>query len=274
MPSGLALYGVAPYKITNEEALEEINYLQSQFGFKIRYNSGIKSREDFEMLEKNYDAVFIGIGLGETSSINIKGEDLKNCIGAVEFISELRINKFKTKVGKKVIVLGGGNTAMDAASESSRMGATEVILAYRRGREEMGAYEFEYDLARNAGVTGMFNVTPVEITGNEKVEGVKFLRTKIVDGKLQEDNGSEFTEECDMVIRATGQSKQRDILKNIPGIKLDDKGRVITDPETYQTDNLKYFAAGDVYNGGVEVVNAVSEAQQAAVGIHNYLNKK
>ncbi|MEO8211359.1 MAG: FAD-dependent oxidoreductase, partial [bacterium] len=271
-PSGLTLYGVAPYKITNEEALEEINYLQNQFEFNIKYNSQVKSKEDFENLEKNYDAIFIGIGLGETNSIKIKGEELQNCIGAVEFISELRINKYKTKVGKKVIVLGGGNTAMDAASESARMGAEKVILAYRRDKEDMGAYDFEFELAKSVGVEGMFNVSPVEIIGNGKVEGVKFRKTEIVN-EILPDNGLEFIEECDMVIRATGQSKQINLLKNISGIKLDEKGRVVADSKTYQTDNPKYFAAGDAYNGGVEVVNAVAEAQKAAVGIHNYLNK-
>ncbi|MDQ3020420.1 MAG: FAD-dependent oxidoreductase [Bacteroidota bacterium] len=271
-PSGLTLYGVAPYKITNEEALEEINYLQNQFEFDVKYNSPVKSKEDFESLEKNYDAIFIGIGLGETASIKIKGEELQNCVGAVEFISELRINKYKTKVGKKVIVLGAGNTAMDAASESARMGAEKVILAYRRDKEDMGAYDFEYELAKSVGVEGMFNVSPVEIIGNGKVEGVKFRKTEIVDGILS-DNGIEFIEDCDMVIRATGQSKQINLLQNISGVKLDEKGRIIADPETFQTDNSKYFAAGDVYNGGVEVVNAVAEAQKAAAEIHSFLNK-
>ncbi len=272
-PSGLNVYGVAPYKITNDEALKEVEYLQHQFEFKIKYKSPVKTKEDFLKLEKEYDAIFIGIGLGETTSIKIKGEELKNCIGAVEFISELRMEKYKTKVGKKVIVLGGGNTAMDAASESARMGAEKVILAYRRTSEEMGAYEFEYDLAKSVGVEGMFNVSPVEIVGNGKVEGVKFRKTKVVDGKLSENAESEFIEECDMVIKATGQSKQVSVLENIRWVKFDEKGRVIADPKTYQTDNPKYFTAGDVYNGGVEVVNAVAEGQEAAKGINEWLNK-
>ena len=167
-PSGLSLYGVAPYKITNEEALKEIDYLQEQFDFKINYNIQITSKEQFDDLEEKYDAIFLGIGLGETSSIKIKGEELENCIGAVEFISELRINQHNTKIGKKVVVLGGGNTAMDAASESARLGAEKVILSFRRSVHNLRAYDFEYDLAKSAGVEGMFNVSPVEITGNGK----------------------------------------------------------------------------------------------------------
>lgn len=271
-PSGLTIYGVAPYKITNEEALDEINYLQNQFEFKIKYNSPVKSKEDFSKLEKGYDAIFIGIGLGETTIINIKGEELENCIGAVEFISELRMKKHEVKVGKKVIVLGGGNTAMDAASESARMGAQKVILAYRRSKEDMGAYDFEYDLAKSVGVEAMFNVSPVEIIGNGKVEGVKFRKTKNHNGKLTELDNSEFIEDCDMVIKATGQKKHISILENINGINFDDKGRVIADSKTFQTGNPKYFTAGDVYNGGVEVVNAVAEGQSAAAGINEWLS--
>ncbi|HMS34120.1 MAG TPA: FAD-dependent oxidoreductase [Ignavibacteria bacterium] len=271
-PSGLSLYGVAPYKITNEEALKEIDYLQEQFDFKINYNIPVTSEEQFNDLEKKFDAIFLGIGLGETSSIKIKGEELENCIGAVEFISELRINQHNTKIGKKVIVLGGGNTAMDAASESARLGAEKVILSFRRSVNNLRAYDFEYDLAKSAGVEGMFNVSPVEITGNGKVEGVKFIRTKVVNSKMENIPGSEFIENCDMVIKATGQTKQVNILKNIKGLITDEQGRVIADKISFQSGNPKYFAAGDVYNGGVEVVNAVAEAKLAAVGIDKWLN--
>jgi len=271
-PSGLTIYGVAPYKITNEEALEEMDYLEEQFGYKVKYNHPIKDKKQLEELEQNYDAIFIGIGLGETSSIELPGENLENCIGAVEFIEKLRMEHHKVKAGKKVIVLGGGNTAMDAASESCRMGAEEVILTYRRSKKEMPAYEFEYDLAKSVGTKGLFNAAPVEIIGNEVVEGVKFIRTNPKNGKLETIPGSEFVEACDMVIKATGQSKQVELLSLIPGLKLD-KGKIIVNKENYQTGNPKYFAAGDCMNGGKEVVNAVAEAKVAANGIHRYLSK-
>ncbi len=256
-PSGLTIYGVAPYKITNAEALDEVSYLEKQFGFKIQYNKKISSKEDLTALEKDYDAIFIGIGLGKTSDLKIKGEELENVFGAVEFVGQLRMNHHNVSVPKKVIVLGGGNTAMDAASESARMGAEEVILAYRKSKEEMGAYHFEYDLAKSVGVKGLFNVTPVEILGNGKVNGVKFKSTI---------NGEESIEECDWVIKATGQSKQKDFLNLIEGIKLDDKGKVSVN-ENFQTSNKKYFAAGDAVSGGQEVVNAVADGKKAAHGI-------
>jgi glutamate synthase (NADPH/NADH) small chain len=272
-PSGLTIYGVAPYKITNEEVLAEMAYLEAQFGYRVRYNSPISSREELAALEEAYDAIFLGIGLGKTNALLLPGEERTNCVGAVEFIEQLRQQHHQVTVGKKVIVLGGGNTAMDAASESSRLGAQDVILAYRRGKEDMGAYEFEYDLAKGVGVKGLFNVAPIEIVGNGKVEGVKFIRTATLDGQVQIVPGSEFIEPCDMVIKATGQAKQTHFLNLIPGLQLDSKGRIIADARTGQTTSPKYFASGDALNGGAEVVNAAAEAKVAARGIHQYLSQ-
>jgi len=272
-PSGLTVYGVAPYKITNEETLAEMAYLQAQFRYNIHFNSPINSREELVKMEHKYDAIFLGIGLGKTNDLGLPGEAKINCIGAVEFIAELRQHHHEVAVGRKVIVLGGGNTAMDAASESARLGAVNVLLAYRRGKQEMGAYEFEYDLVKGAGVKSLFNVAPVEITGNGYVAGVKFIRTETRDGQVQEIAGSEFVEPCDMVIKATGQARQTEFLSLIPGLKLDGKGRIIANAHTGQTDNPKYFASGDAWNGGAEVVNAVAEAKLTARGIHAYLSK-
>lgn len=271
-PSGLTIYGIAPYKITNEEVLSEIDYLQKQFGFRISYNSRIESKEDFKKIEKSFNAIFIGIGLGITGRLKIQGEELQNCIGAVEFISELRMNHHKTHVGKHVIVLGGGNTAMDAASESARMGAEKVLLAYRRSKEEMKAYGFEYELAKNAGVESIFNVSPVEIIGKNITEGVKFARTKIVNGVFEIIPDSEFVLKCDMVIKATGQTKHKEVLLNIDHLEFDKKGNLAVNPSTFQTSNPHYFSAGDIISGGQEVVNAVADAKKAAKGIHKFLS--
>lgn len=270
-PSGLILHGVAPYKITNEEALQEVEYLQRQFGFNIRYNSPITEKQQLTNLEENYSAIFLGIGLGKTASLLIDGEALKNCIGATEFIEEMKLNPLKTYIGKKVIIIGGGNTAMDAASECARLGADEVILAYRRSKSEKRAYEFEYDLAKSVGVKGMFNISPVAILGAEKVEAVRFTKTKIIDGRVIPVDNSEFDLSCDMVIRATGQSKMIELLEQIDGMDLDRKGRIVVKQGSYQCSNPKYFAGGDAVNGGAEVVNAAAEAKKAAMGIHNWI---
>ncbi|MGV9014017.1 MAG: FAD-dependent oxidoreductase, partial [Flavobacteriales bacterium] len=242
-PSGLCVYGVAPYKLTNEEAVDEITYLQDQFGFNVHYNKPISGHEDLEKLEKSYDAIFIGIGLGATSSLGLPGEDKQGVIGALEFVEELRMKQQKTQVGQKVIVLGGGNTAMDAASESCRMGAESVIIAYRRGPEEMGAYSFEFDLAKKSGSKALFNVTPVEVMGDKSVSAVKFIRNKAAYGKIEAIPGSEFVEPCDMVLLGTGQGKQVELLEQISGVKLENKSRILDDRgrlvvnEQFQTNN-------------------------------------
>ncbi|MVN75120.1 NAD(P)-binding protein [Hymenobacter sp. HMF4947] len=272
-PSGLTVYGVAPYKITNEEALAEMAYLQGQFGYEVKYNSPITSLPEINELEAQYDAIFLGIGLGKTSGLGLPGENLPNCVGAVEFIAELREVHQAIAVGPRVVVLGGGNTAMDAASEAARLGAEVVTLAYRRSKDEMGAYAFEYDLAKGVGVKGLFNVAPVEVVGVEVVEGVRFVRTATVNGQVSEVPGSEFIVPCDMVIKATGQAKQLDFLRLIPGLEMDGRGRIVANAHSGQTTNPRYFTSGDARNGGAEVVNAAAEAKVAARGIHAFLSK-
>ena len=271
LPSGLSVHGVAPYKITNEEALKEMDYLQKQFGYSIHFDHLVNTEEDLKELEDQFDAIFLGIGLGNTASISIDGEDKENCIGATEFIEELRMKHHDVSVLDNVVILGGGNTAMDAASESARLGASNVTLVYRRPKENMPAYEFEYDLAKGVGVKGMFGVSPKAILGNGKVTGIRLIKTQQENGKLSEVAGSEFEIECDMVIRATGQEKQKEFLSQIDDLDLDAKGRIVVNEETYQTTNPKYFAGGDAVNGGAEVVNAAYHGKQAAFGIHEFL---
>ncbi|MCH8568712.1 MAG: NAD(P)-dependent oxidoreductase [Balneolales bacterium] len=273
-PSGLTVYGTAPYKITNEEVLAEVEYLQNQLRFRINYNSPITTRKQLDELEEHYDAIFLGMGLGPTATLDLPGVDKKNVIGAVEFIEELRMKQHEVSVPDRVVVIGGGNTAMDAASETARMGAKEVTLAYRRSREEMGGYDFEYDLAKSAGARGLFNVQPVEIVGNGKAEGVRFIRTQKVNGKLEMVEGSEFVLECDMVVKATGQAKLAGFFKLINELELDRGNRIVVDDETFQTTNPAYFAGGDAVNGGAEVVNGAHDGKAAARGIEKWLNSK
>ncbi|MCF6213474.1 MAG: FAD-dependent oxidoreductase [Flavobacteriaceae bacterium] len=271
--SGLCAHGIAPYKITNEEVLKEIQYLQNQLGFDIKYNEPIASKEQLKKLERTYEAIFLGVGLGKTALLEIEGENKKGVIGAVEFIEELRAKHHQTRVPNKVVILGGGNTAMDAASEAARMGSRKTVLAYRRSKKEMGAYGFEYDLAISAGVDSLFNVLPIGIVGKGKVEGVKFAKTKMLDGKLKTDNNNTFIVRCDMVIKATGQAKQGVFYEMIENLDLDAKTKILVNKETFQTSNPKYFAGGDAINGGAEVVNAAYDGKMAALGIHQWLNK-
>lgn len=273
-PSGLTVYGIAPYKISNEEVLKEVAYLQNQLGFTIKYNSAITTKEQLKKLENKYDSVFLGVGLGKTADLQLDGEDIEGVIGAVEFIEDLRMHHHKVNVPNKVVVIGGGNTAMDAASEAARMGARKTVLAYRRSKKEMGAYGFEYDLAISAGVDSLFNVAPIEIVGKERVEGVKFAKTEIIDGKLQIKKNNVFVVRCDMVIKATGQAKQGSFYELFDDLDIDAKTKIVVNQETYQTSNPMYFAGGDAVNGGAEVVNAAYEGKMAAQGINQWLTKK
>ena len=270
-PSGLAIHGTAPYKIPNEEVLDEVAYLQDQLGFKITYNKNIDTKRELNTLENKYDAIFLGIGLGDTRSTGTPGEQLENCIGATEFIEHLKTDPLSVEIGKKVVVIGGGNTAMDAASESARLGA-DVTLLYRRSKEEMGAYLFEYELATSAGVKSIFNTSVIEINGDNSVEAVTCIKTENVEGKLENIAGSEFTINCDFIIRATGQVKQKGLL-DMADLSYDKRGKVTIDPISGQCSNPQYFAGGDASNGGAEVVNACAEGKKAAQGIHAYLSK-
>ena len=163
---------------------------------------------------------------------------------------------------------------MDAASESARMGAENVILAYRRSKEQMGAYTFEYETIINSGARGMFNIQPIEIEGNGKATGVKFLKTETRNGKLENIAGSEFIIDCDLVIKATGQAKMANFLGLIGGLELDPSNRISVHEKTFQCSNPKYFAGGDAVNGGAEVVNGAHDGKAAAIGIDQWLNSK
>lgn len=273
-PSGLTVYGIAPYKITNQEVLDEVDYLQNQLKFKIHYNHPILSIEDITELENNYDAIFIGVGLGPTAKLNLPGEDKNGVIGAVEFVEELRMKQHEISVPATVVVIGGGNTAMDAASESARMGAEKTILAYRRDVNGMGAYDFEYKLAISSGVESLFNAQPIEILGGENATGVKFVRTQNKDGQLVNVPNSEFIVDCDLVIKATGQAKLANLFSMINNLEVDKKKRIVVNDSNYQTTNPKYFAGGDAVNGGAEVVNAAYHGKIAAKGIHQWLSNK
>lgn len=268
-PSGLALHGTAPYKITNDEILEEVAYLQKQLGFVFHYNSPVTTKEQVAMIESKYAAVFLGIGLGATRTAGIPGEDLNNCIGATEFIERLKLDPLSTWVGKRVVVIGGGNTAMDAVSETSRLGA-QATLVYRRDKASKSAYDFEYDLMLSTGADAVFNAEVIKIKGNGAVNELECVRTESKNGQLVRLPGTQFSMPCDMLIKATGQEKQIGLLDLI-GIPYDSKGRITTEDGGYRCPGTNYFAGGDALNGGAEVVNACAEGKAAAHHMDRYL---
>ncbi len=264
--SGLILHGCAPYKITNQEAVQEIAWLQQQLGFQIHLNHPVQNSAQWRELETHYDAILLAIGLGKAKRLNIPGTQLAHVKEAMEFIESVKTQPLQTNVGKRVVVIGGGNTAMDAASECARLGAEEVIVTYRRGKEAMPAYAFEYELAKSAGVQFRFHLAPAEIFGANAVEGVRFVENAPSAGH------GDVIIPCDMVIMATGQETMQALLADIGHIATAADGRIVVDAHTFQTSRPRYFAAGDAVNGGAEVVNAVSEGKRAAQGIHQVLS--
>ncbi len=278
-PGGLDTHGIAPYKMKQEDSFNEVKMIQN-LGVKIKSGVlvGLRPRRGINIsvsaLEKKHDAVFIGAGLPKPTQLKIPGEETKGVYNALDFVEQVTTRKWKSvDVGKRVAIIGAGNTAIDAATEAKRLGAEEVYMIYRRGREQMSAYDFEFELAKSDGIEFYFHSQPKRIIGKKTVEALECIKTKIVNGKLKPIPKSEFKIPVDMVIKAVGQNIDESFLSKIPKLKLKD-GTVVVNQKTYQTTNPKYFAGGDCINGGKEVVNAAYDGKQAAHGIHNFIFKK
>lgn len=266
-PGGLNTFGVAEYKLTPAFALREIAWVK-QHGVEIR--SGVTVGKDIPIveLEAEFAAVFIGVGLGHIQQLGVPGEDLAGVHDALAFIALLKTERERARPiveGKRVVVIGGGNTAIDAVTQAARLGAAEVWLAYRRGEGDMSAYAHEVELARRAGCRIALHAAPVRILGATSVEGIELIRTRSEGGRtgrLELLAGTEHTLACDVVLKANGQVGHRAFLESLPGVELH-KGRPIVNAEM-QTTNPRYFAGGDCVSGGKEVVNAVAEGKTAA----------
>jgi len=279
-PGGLNTYGIAAYKMRAADAIREAEMIR---GLGVEIRSGVQIGRDISLaqLEREYDAIFIGVGLGQTENMNIEAENVRRCVDALSFIEKTKTNGFEhVQVGTRVAVIGGGNTAIDAATAARRLGADPVYMIYRRSKEEMSAFEYEYELAKADGVTIIWQAAPVRVLPDARgrAEGLECIKTTLgppdASGRRspQPIPGSEFTLQVDMVIKALGQ-KKLSFLQEIPGIQLD-RGKVTVNPETMQTSNPKYFAGGDCVNGGGEVVDAVAHGKRAARGIHATLESQ
>jgi dihydropyrimidine dehydrogenase (NAD+) subunit PreT len=269
IPGGLNTFGVAEYKMDQPTSLSELKLL-FRLGCDLKTGSPVDAKLAASLL-KDFDAVFLGVGLSKTKDLRLRGEGLPGVWDALSFIEKVKARDPKI-VGSSAatVVIGGGNTAIDAVTQSKRTGASEVILAYRRGREEISAYDFEVELAKSDGVQLLLNAAPKRILGTKKAEGVEFAATKGVNGKLVEEK-RRFVVPCDRVIKAIGQEKDRQ-LPALFGARLDVDGTIRVDAETLRTSNPKVFAGGDAVNGGKEVVNAAADGKRAAWGIHRALN--
>lgn len=209
-PGGLNEYGLAAYKMTNDFAQREVEFLMGIGGIEIEYNKALGKDINLADLKAKYDAVFVGVGLGSTNDLGLKGEDFPGVDDAINFIEKLRQTEPKSDmpVGNNVIVIGGGNTAIDAAVQAKRLGAEEVTLVYRRGAENMSATEFEQDLAKTNGVIVRYWAKPVAIKANGKLMGMEFEKTELdASGKLV-GTGETFEVRADQILKAIGQKSK------------------------------------------------------------------
>jgi glutamate synthase (NADPH/NADH) small chain len=278
-PGGLNTFGIADYKLQPPEALAEIEWVLS-LGGELR--SGVRVGEDvsMEQLLDEFDAVFIGTGLGTVPPLGIPGEELAGVEDALEFIADLktRPREEMSLEGERVAVIGGGNTAIDATIQSARLGADKVYLVYRRGREHMPAYEHEIQKALADGAELIHWAVPVAITGEGSVAGLTCVKSRLgetgEDGRPQVEtiDGTEFELQVTRVFRATGQAKYRSFFESIGGLDVDSGGRVVVD-DGYRTTHSAIWAGGDCVNGGKEVVNAVQHGKLAARDIDATLRR-
>ncbi len=267
-PGGLNEYGIAAYKSTNNFAQAEVTWLLEIGGIAIETDSVLGETISLDGLLENYDAVFLSIGLAGVNALRAQGVD-KNGVGhAVDFISEVRqaSDLAHLPVGRNVVVIGGGMTAVDAAVKSKLLGAEHVTIAYRRGRDAMGASRYEQDLAASHGVRIMCNVQPVAVHGNGAAAEIEMEYTASHDGQLS-GTGETTRLSADQVLMAIGQT-----LEGAPeGLSME--GNKIAVNEAGRTSLKGVWAGGDCAAGGDDLtVTAVAEGRDAAMDIHASLN--
>jgi dihydropyrimidine dehydrogenase (NAD+) subunit PreT len=272
LPGGLNTYGIAEYKLPLVESLREIEML-SQLGVDFHFDTMIDAATLAEV-EQDHDAVFLGIGLGGIHRLGISGEELAGVTNALDLIAGYKSGALTT-VPARVVVVGAGNTAIDAAIAAVRLGATDVHIAYRRGPEQMSAFAFEYEHARNEGVKFLWHVQPTTIHGDESAEGLELTRlVSNEDGSMIPQPDSEFLLPTDLIVLSIGQATHATFLSehghDSAKVQLE-RGRILIDRATGQTSNPKFFAGGDCTNGGREVVDAVADGKRAGIGIAAWL---
>ncbi|KIC34636.1 NAD(P)-dependent oxidoreductase [Leisingera sp. ANG-S5] len=264
---GLNEFGIAAYKSTNDFAAREVDWLLQIGGITMDYGKKLGEELSLDGLTSGYDAVFLSIGLAGVNALRSPGEDKDGVRDAVEFIAELRQAEDLTAlpVGRNVVVIGGGMTAVDAAVQSKLLGAENVTIAYRRGREDMGASRFEQDLAASKGVKLMFNVMPKAVLGNGAAAEIELEYTDVTDGKVS-GTGETVRLAADQVFKAIGQT-----LEGQPDA-LELEGRKIKVSDTGRTSMAGVWAGGDCASGGEDLtVTAVAEGRDAAMDIHSSL---
>ena len=272
---GLMTYGIAAYKVTPQFCEDEVNYILSIGGIDIKYNQELGKNISLDDLQKNYDAVYLGMGVGVARQLDIPGEDLQGVEDAISFIYNIRDKGYPAvPVGDKVAVIGMGMTAIDAATQAKRLGAKEVTMVYRRTETEKPCTQVELDIAKMDGCEIIWLAAPKEVKGaNGKVNQLVCSKMTLVEPdasgrRSPVDTGETFSLEVDMVIKAAGQVAFEELV-NKSGLK-NKNGKIFIDKDS--STNIKgVFAGGDAVNGGKEVVDAVQAGKDGAAAILKYL---
>ncbi len=266
---------IPEYRLPKSMLAKEIQFIR-ELGVEIK--TGVKIGKDLgfkDLWKEGYHAIFIGVGTHKSKRLKIEGENFEGVVHALEFLWNANLGKI-TKIGEKVVVIGGGNVAVDAARTALELGAEEVTILYRRSREEMPANPWEVKDAENAGVKIEFLIAPKKIIGkNGKVSAVECIRMKL--GEPDETGrrrpvpveGSEFKKDVDMVILAVGEVPDVGFLPKETEIK--ENGTVWVNPITMETSLKGVFAGGDVVSGPATVIEAIAAGKRAANSIKQYL---
>ncbi|AXC14336.1 Pyridine nucleotide-disulfide oxidoreductase associated with reductive pyrimidine catabolism [Acidisarcina polymorpha] len=269
LAGGLNTYGVAEYKLRSVDSLREVELVRSLgVNFEVK---DFTSQADLEQLEADFKIIFLGVGLGPMRKLNIPGENHPKVVDALEFISSYKTGG-RISVGSKVVVIGAGNTAIDAANAAKRLGAEEVHVLYRREERDISAFSFEYENAKRAGIQFHWNTIPVAVHHDDmSLASIECAQVWPSDkDEFRKIPSSSFHLECHLLIPAIGQAGLLEFLSKCRGVELAQE-RVVVERATGQTANPRYFAGGDCVNGGREVVDAVADGKRAAIGIANVL---
>jgi glutamate synthase (NADPH/NADH) small chain len=271
LAGGLNTHGVAEYKLSVADAVREIDFVAA-LGVEFITGRAVGVDVALDDLESRFDAIFIGVGLGAGVALLPPLEGAPKVLDALEFIEAYKQGS-PIATGARVVVAGGGNTAIDAACAAKRLGADSVSLVYRRSEQEMPAFAFEIEHARHEGIQFLFQAEPAALQPG----AIAFRRIELgapdSSGRRRPEAipGSEFPLACATVIAAIGQTKLVELLGRCHGVTLQ-SGKVQIDAATGQTANPKYFAGGDCVSGGREVVDAVADGKRAALGIAGTLH--
>ncbi len=273
---GLNEYGIAAYKTVNDFAQREVEYILSIGGIEVRNNVSLCEGFTLSDLQDEYDAVFLGFGLGSVNDLGLANEEIEGVLNAVDYIAELRQakNKGNLPVGDRIVVIGGGMTAIDIAVQTKGLGAEHVDIVYRRGPEHMGASRYEQEFAQTSGVKFRHWARPSKLLTGERVSGVEFERTTLdKDGKVI-GTGDFYSLNADIVFKAIGQVVSEETLGAVTGTLEMQSGKIVTDDER-KTSLPGVWAGGDcVYGSDDLTVSAVQDGKIAAIAIDQYLREE